>query len=129
MNELEQFLSLPDVDGITEEVFVNDRVGTFTVKAMTALEFEDYRRKAGVKTSKKGVDFDSTKFFIAMIAGQTIKPDFANKELLTKCGCLTPEQVVTKKLLMGEIIKLATKIQEISGFVGDMNDDIEEAKN
>ena len=129
MNDLEQFLALPDVDNITAEVFVSDRVGTFTVKAMTASDFEDYRRKAGVKTTKKGVEFNSTKFFMAMVAGQTIKPDFANKELLTKCGCTSPEEVVAKKLLMGEITKIATKIQEISGFNGDLEDDIEEAKN
>ena len=129
MNELEQFLALPDIENITEEVFVSDRVGTFTVRAMTANDFRDYQRKAGSKFSKRGMDFDSTKFFIAMVAGQTVKPDFANAELLRKCNCATAEDLVSKKLLMGEITKLATKIQDISGFSNSEEEDIEEAKN
>jgi len=129
MSDLEQFLALPDVDNLTEDVYVSDRVGTFTIKAMTADDFEDYRRKAGVRATKKGTEFNTTRFFLAMIAGQTIKPDFANKEILARCGCTTPEQVVSKKLLMGEITKLANRIQEISGFDNNLDEDIEEAKN
>lgn len=129
MNDLEQFLALPDVDNITEEVKVSDRVGTFTVKAMTVEEFNHYKAKATTRITKKGTDFDTTKFFIAMVAGQTIKPDFANKELLAKCSCATQEELVRKKLLMGEIVKLAQKIQEISGFDTDEEEALIEAKN
>ena len=129
MNSLEQFLALPDVDDITEEVHVSDRLGDFVVKAMTPDDFKEYQRKAGAKTTKKGTEFDTTKFFVAMVAGQTVEPDFANAELLKKCNCITPEELVSKKLLMGEITKLASKIQELSGFGTDQAEDIEEAKN
>ena len=129
MNDLEQFLALPDIDNITADVFVSDRVGTFKVKAMTAEEYRDYNRKSTGKFNKDGVSFDSTKFFISMIAGQTISPDFANKEALAKSKCITPEELVSKKLLIGEIMTLASKIQEISGFNNNKDEDIEDAKN
>ena len=40
MTDLEKFLSLPDVNEITEEVFVSERLGKFKVRAMTADEHE-----------------------------------------------------------------------------------------
>lgn len=129
MSELEQFLALPDVDSIEEEVFVSERIGTCKVRAMTAEDFKIYQRKAGGKFTKKGTEFDTTKFYVAMIAGQTITPNFESPELLKQCNCINGEQLVSKKLLMGEIIKLASKIQEISGFGEDINEDIEDAKN
>ena len=129
MNNLEEFLALPDVDNIVEEVFVSKRVGTFKVKAMTQDDFRDYQRLAQGKIGKKGFDFDISKFNLAMVAGQTVYPDFANKELLAKCGCTLPEQLVQKKLLAGEIAEIAKKIQEISGFDNEPEEDLEEAKN
>lgn len=129
MNNLESFLALPDVDNIVEEVFVSKRVGTFKVKAMTQDDFRNYQRVAQSKISKKGFDFDISKFNLAMVAGQTVEPDFTSKELLTKCGCVLPEQLVQKKLLAGEIAEVARKIQEISGFDNEPEEDIEEAKN
>ena len=129
MNSLEQFLALPDVDNIVEEVFVSKRIGTVKVKAMTQREFRDYQRKAQGKLNKNGVDFDVSKFNLAMVAGQTVEPDFSNAELLKKCNCIDAEQLITKKLLAGEIAELSKKIQEISGFDNEIEDDLEEAKN
>lgn len=129
MNNLEDFLALPDVSNIVEEVFVSNRVGTFKVKAMTQDDFRNYQRLAQGKVNKKGFDFDISKFYLAMVAGQTVEPDFSSKELLTKCGCALPEELVTKKLLAGEIAEIAKKIQEISGFDNEPDEDLEEAKN
>lgn len=129
MNNLEDFLALPDVDNITADVFVSNRVGTFKVKAMTQEDFRNYQKASQGKVGKNGFDFDISKFNLAMVAGQTIEPDFTSKELLTKCKCALPEQLVTKKLLAGEIAEIAKKIQEISGFDNEPEEDIEEAKN
>lgn len=129
MNSLEQFIQLPDVANMTADVFVSKRLGTFKVKAMSQDEFKDYQKQAMGNINKKGVNFDISKFNLLMVAGQTIEPDFNNKELLTKCGCALPEQLVTKKLLAGEIAELARQIQEISGFDNEPDEDIEEAKN
>ena len=129
MNDLEKFLALPDVDNITEEVYVSKRLGTFKVKAMTQADFKEYQRKSQGKIGKKGMDFDVAKFNLLMVAGQTVQPDFANSELLKKAGCVSAEDFVTRKLLAGEVASLAAKIQEISGFDNEPEEDIEEAKN
>ena len=133
MNDLEKFLALPNVDEIVEEVYVskrlNDAFGPFKVKAMSQEEFKEYQRKASGKIGKKGMDFDAAKFNLAMVVGQTIEPNFNNAELLKKAGCVTAEQFIIRKLLSGEISELAKKIQEISGFDNEPEEDIEEAKN
>ena len=129
MNSIEQFLTLPDVDKMTADVFVSKRLGTFKVKAMSQEEFRDYQKQATGNINKKGINFDISKFNLLMVAGQTIEPDFSSKELLNKCGCVLPEQLITKKLLAGEIAELARQIQSISGFDNEPDEDIEEAKN
>ena len=126
---LEDFLALPDVDSIVEEVFVSKRLGKFKVKAMSQNDFKEYQRKAQGKVTKKGIAFDSAKFNLLMVAGQTVYPDFHNAELLKKSNCITAEDFINKKLLIGEISELARQIQIISGFDNDPEEDIEEAKN
>lgn len=129
MKSLEDFLALPDVDNIIEEVFVSKRVGKFKVKAMSEDDYAEYTNRARSKIRKDGVDFDSAKFHILICAGQTIEPDFANAEFLNKAKCSTASELIKKKLLPGEITELANKICEISGFDTDINEEIEEAKN
>lgn len=129
MNDLEMFLNLPDVDSIEEEVFVSDRLGKFKVRPMTAEEHGEYTRRSRGKIDKKGVDFDSGKFNLLIVAGQTVYPDFSNAELLKKANCATPMDFIKRKLKAGEVAELAQKICEISGFDSDINEDIEEAKN
>lgn len=127
--DLEEFLALPDVDGIIEEVYVSKRLGTFKVRAMTQEDFKDYQHQASGKLNKKGLNFDIAKFNLLMVAGQTISPDFSNAELLKKANCATPVELISKKLLAGEIAELAKQIQVISGFDNEPEEDIEEAKN
>ena len=129
MNSLEQFLALPNVDDITGEVFVSERLGTFKVRAMSQNDLKDYQRKATGKYNKNGVDFDTAKFNLLIVAGQTVEPNFSNADFLKKAGCLTAEQFISSKFLAGEISALVDGIQKISGFENDMNEDVEEAKN
>lgn len=129
MNDLEKFLTLPDVSEIEEEVSVSKRLGKFKVKAMTSDEFGEYQKRSRGKVNKKGVDFDSTKFNLLIVAGQTIQPNFNNAELLKKASCATATELIKKKLLPGEIAELADKITELSGFETDREEEIEEAKN
>jgi len=127
--KLEDFLAMPDVDTIEEEVFVSKRLGTFKVKAMTADEHAEYMRRSKEKSKKGEVNFDSGKFNLMVAAGQTITPDFKNAELLKKANCATAAEFIKKKLLAGEIAELSEQICKISGFDTDINEDIEEAKN
>lgn len=129
MRNLEEFLALPDVDNIQEEVFVSKRLGKFKVRAMTADEHGEYMKRSRGKIKKEGTDFDSTKFNLLIVAGQTLEPNFADADLLKKTNCSTATELIKKKLLAGEIAELAEQIIKISGFDNDINEDIEEAKN
>lgn len=130
IKSLDDFLNLPNVDDIVEEVFVSERLGKFKVKAMTADEHNKYIKMAKGKISKNNIDFDSGKFNLLICIGQTVFPDFNNAELLRKAGCPDmPEMFIKKKLLAGEIAELATQICKISGFDTDLSEDIKEAKN
>lgn len=129
MNDLEKFLALPDVADITEDVFVSERLGKFKVRAMTADEHGNYQKRAMGKILKGGADFDSGKFNLLVVAGQTVEPDFSNSELLKKANCATATDFIKRKLKAGEIAELSNKICEISGFETDINNDVEEAKN
>lgn len=126
---LEDFLTLPDVDNIQEEVFVSTRIGKVTVKAMTADEHSEYMKRAKVKATKGDIQFDSAKFNLMVVAGQTVVPDFNNAELLKKANCSTSTELIKKKLLAGEIATICEQVCRISGFDSDVKDEIEEAKN
>ena len=129
MNDLENFLALPDVTELVEEVFVSDRLGKFKVRPMTMDEFSSYQKRCRGKINKDGVNFDSGKFNLLVVKGQVVEPDFSNAEFLKKAKCNTPEEFISRKLLVGEIAKLSEEISRISGFDTDINEDIEEAKN
>lgn len=129
MNDLEKFLQLPDVSDIIEEVYVSERLGKFKVRAMTAEDHGNYQKRAQGKLAKGGIEFDSAKFNLLVVAGQVVYPDFSNAELLQKAKCATATEFIKRKLKAGEIAELSEKICEISGFETDINKEVEEAKN
>lgn len=129
MNELEQFLSLPDIDSLTKEIVVSERIGKVTIKAMNTDEYKDCMNKCKSKTTKKGTDFDIAKFNLLVTTSQTVKPDFNNAEFLHKTNCASGTEFVRKKLLVGEIATIANEVLKLSGFDSDINEDVEEAKN
>lgn len=129
MNDLEMFLTLPDVDTIEKEIKVSNRLGTFKIRAMTSEEFSNYQTRCTRKMNKKGVDIDINKLNTLIVAGQVVAPDFSNAEFLKKVGCSTATEFISKKLLIGEITEISKQVQILSGFDVDMNEDIEEAKN
>ena len=129
MNELEDFLALPDITDMVAEVEVSERLGKFKIKPMTMDDFSEYQKRCTGKVNRNGVNFDSAKFNILVVKNQTVFPDFSNAEFLKKAKCNTPEEFITKKLLVGEITKLSEEITKLSGFDTDINKDIEDAKN
>lgn len=129
MNNLEDFLSLPDVEGLETEIFVSKRLGNFKVSALTADEYSSFMKRARKINKKGNVDFDTALFNLLIIDAKLISPDFSNAEFLKKAKCNTAKEFIAKKLLPGEIQELSDKILEFSGFEKDINEDIEEAKN
>ena len=128
-DRLNDFLALPNVQDITEEVFLNKRLGKFVIKPMGVRQHKSYQNRCRGKANRDGVSFDSTKFNMLIVTNQVVSPDFSKADFLTKAGFNTAEDFIEAKLLPGEVAELASKICEISGFNLDINEDIDNAKN
>lgn len=129
MSNLVDFLTLPDIDSMTEEVYINDRIKTFTIKAMTNAQWESYRARSRGKINKKGVDFDNEKFNNLVMAGHVVEPNFSDAAMLSKAGCATAAEFISKKILPGEINDIVEAITKLSGFDSDINEDIKDAQD
>lgn len=135
MSTLQEFLNANPVDNLTTDVEVSDRfkdsegkVLKFKIKAMDDTTFNDIRKRCTTTKGRK-VEFDVGAFNRAIIIQHTLEPDFKDAESIKQLNCQTPEQYLQKVLLAGEIVELATKIQEFSGFDVDMESLVEEVKN
>lgn len=135
MSKLTDFLLNNTVENLTEEVIVSDRfkvdgeILKFKIKAVNPDEFSDLQKQC-TKVGKKGkVNFDSKMFNEQLIINYTVDPNFKNAEVVKKAGCMTPEQLVNKVLLAGEVATLVEEISALSGFDKDLEELREEAKN
>lgn len=127
MTDLNEFLSLQDVNDITHDVEIK-RLGKFTVRPMNHEQFSAYQKRARDKGTK-GYEFDSGKLNMLIVTGQMVSPDFSNAEFLAKAACATASDFIKKKFKAGEIAELASKITDISGFDVDFDEKVTEAKN
>lgn len=135
MSKLTEFLLNNTVENLTEEVIVSDRfkvdgeILKFKIKAVNPDEFSDLQKQC-TKVGKKGkVNFDSKMFNEQLIINYTVDPNFKDAEVVKKAGCMTPEQLVNKVLLAGEVATLVEEITALSGFDKDLEELREEAKN
>ncbi|HAT4309272.1 phage tail assembly chaperone [Clostridium perfringens] len=135
MSKLTDFLLNNTVENLTEEVIVSDRfkvdgeILKFKIKAVNPDEFSDLQKQC-TKVGKKGkVNFDSKMFNEQLIINYTVDPNFKDAEVVKKAGCMTPEQLVNKVLLAGEVATLVEEISALSGFDKDLEELREEAKN
>ncbi|BDU92669.1 phage tail assembly chaperone [Clostridium perfringens] len=135
MSKLTEFLLNNTVENLTEEVIVSDRfkvdgeILKFKIKAVNPDEFSDLQKQC-TKVGKKGkVNFDSKMFNEQLIINYTVDPNFKDAEVVKKAGCMTPEQLVNKVLLAGEVATLVEEISALSGFDKDLEELREEAKN
>lgn len=70
-------------------------------------------------------EFDSQKFARRLIVAASVKPNWGAPELMRKFEASTPDQVVRRLLLAGEIDMLSDAILDLSGY----EEGIEELKN
>lgn len=124
MSRLEDFINFQDVSNMEEEIYINDRLGSFKIKPLSGQKNEEFRKRS---TSKNVTDIN--KFQLLVVSEQVIDPDFSNAEFLSKTGCQTAREFIERKFKAGEIATIANKILDISGFNIDINEKVEEAKN
>lgn len=134
MSKLTDFLMKKPVSEIREELHLNTREGIkefpFIVRAMSGEEFNDYSERCSNFNPKTGKSkFDTKKYNELVIINHCVEPNFKDAEMLKQAGCTLPEQFLSKFLLAGEIVELAQKISEISGFDKSIDEVKEEAKN
>lgn len=135
MSKLMDFLLSNNIDNLTEEVIVSDRfkvegeILKFKIKAVTPEQFSDLQKQC-TKVAKKGkVSFDSKVFNEQLIINYTLEPNFKDAESIQKGGCVSPEQLLNRVLLAGEVITLSEEISRLSGFDKDLDEIRDEAKN
>lgn len=144
MTTLTEFLLQNPVNDVTDEVALSERIskvvddgkgGTkkepykFMIKAVTGDEFAEYQKLCLTYGKKGKVSFDNNRLNQLLVINHTVDPDFKNADNIKKAGCITPEQYMKKVLLAGEIVTLAQKISELSGFDKEIDELVEEAKN
>lgn len=124
MSKLEDFIKFQDVSEMEEEIYINERLGTFKIKPLSGEKNEEFRKRS---LSKNGTDIN--KFQLLIVSEQVIEPELSNADFLAKTGCQTAREFIERKFKAGEIATIANKILEISGFNVDINEKVEEAKN
>lgn len=132
MTELQMFLMENPVDNITAKIKLGGRLKDFEfeIKPMNNNDMSRYQ-KLCIKNpnSAKKKEFDIQKFNELVVINNVISPNFKDPEWMKSVGVLTPEALVTKVLLAGEISELSEKISEISGFVDNSEELEDEVKN
>lgn len=134
MSKLQDFLNKNVISDQTEEVIISDRFQDekgellkFKIKSIPMGEYKAFQ-KSCTKMSKNGAEFDAIGFNEKMVIAGVVDPNFKEAESIKSLGCTTPEQYLNKVLLPGEVLTLANKIFELSGFK-DFSELVEEAKN
>lgn len=136
MSKLTNFLLENSVENITEEVVISDRLKDengeflkFKIKALTPDEFSDLQKECTVVGKKGKVSFNSKAFNERLIVNNTLEPDFKDANFIKQANCISPEQVLNKVLLAGEVSALVEAITKLSGFDSDLDSLRAEAKN
>lgn len=136
MTSLTEFLLANPVDTIEKEVVVSKRIVDengqmlkFKVRPMLNEQYLEYQNQCTV--SKKGgkIDFNTKRFNQLVILNHTVEPNFRSAELIQQAGVATPEQLLNKMLLAGEIQILSEQIREVSGFADSLDELVDEVKN
>ena len=136
MTALTDFLLANPVNTIEKEVIVSKRIKDaegnllkFKVKPMLNEQYLEYQNQCLVPKKGGKIDFNAKRFNQLVILNHTVEPNFRNAELIQQAGCTTPEQLLNKFVLAGEIQVLSEQIREISGFADSLDELVDEVKN
>jgi hypothetical protein len=130
MSALEEFLTLGNVEDIRQdvEVKIGGKSYTFTVRALTNAEHNEFQKRAFSVNSKGKIAFDSGKYKMLEVLHCVVSPDFSDAEFLKKTGCVSAEDFYTKHVPAGVVQHIGSKIEELSGFT-PFDEEVDEAKN
>ena len=136
MTALTEFLLANPVDTIEREVVVSKRIVDangqmlkFKIRPMLNEQYLEYQNQCTVPKKGGKIDFNSKRFNQLVILTHTVEPNFRSSELIQQAGVSTPEQLLNKMLLAGEIQTLSEQIREVSGFADSLDELVDEVKN
>ncbi len=139
MNALEKLLKA-DADKVTEKPKKTIEIARLskilgskfeiTVEALDADLLAEIS-ESHTKYTKTGKVKSTDNFAVGvdMIVNATVEPDLRNKELLSHFGCATPNDLVTKLFLAGELGKISETISSLCGVETSQSEIDEEVKN
>ncbi|NNG67345.1 phage tail assembly chaperone [Caldanaerobacter subterraneus] len=95
----------------------------FKIRAIDGQRYADIQRLA-IDISNKGnvKDIDMYKLQVLTIIEGVVDPNLKDKRLLEHFNCTTPEELVKKLLLAGEITDLYNEITALSGYEVEVED-------
>ena len=117
--DLISYLASNPVTELVHEVSIPGRLAKFKfkIKPISQKEYFDYQQRCtNIVGRDKGVKFNSGRFSELVILNHVVEPNFRSVDILEKLGVKTPEEVLNKFFLGGELQELSGKISEISGF-------------
>jgi len=95
----------------------------FRIRAIDGERYADIQRLA-IDISNKGnvKDIDMYKLQVLTIIEGVVDPNLKDKRLLEHFNCTTPEELVKKLMLAGEITDLYNEITKLSGYEVEVED-------
>ena len=129
MTEDEIINKLLEPTEVPERTYMIDRIGIpITLKGLSEREIQRIRRECTIERKHRGQrikELNEEEFNAALIEAATVSPNWSDKRLLPNLKLSSGREVVKRKLLAGEMMALADKVMELSGF----DDELEEIEN
>lgn len=129
MTEEQMLQKLLEGDSLPEKTVGLERLGIpVKLRGLTGKQVFGIRERCTDRKTRKGVvieNFDEEEFNVSLISVATLSPNWGDSKLLAKHKASSPEEVIKRILLAGELSALGDIVLDLSGF----NTELEEIKN
>lgn len=114
---------------VPERTYAVDRLGIHvTLKGLSEKEIQRIRKECTIERKYRGErikELNDEEFNAGIIEAATVTPNFGDKRLLAAHKLSSGKEVIRRTFLAGEMMALADKVMELSGF----DDELEEIEN
>lgn len=130
MSTLDDFLNLPDLSDMTSTIAIeaNGKKFDFVVRPISDDDYKEYQRRSQRKQGNT-ITVDQNKLRTCILENHIVEPNFGDPKFLEKTNCTTSYEFLQKKFPAGVLQDIVGQVLKISGFMDDINVEIEEAKN
>ena len=135
MGKLQDFLLEQDImKAETTEIKIGGFPFPFVIKTITEGENKAIKKsctKVSIdpKTRQRQSELDQDLYNNRLVIACCIDPNFKDAELQAKYGVMGAESLIDTLLKPGQFIDLLMAVQEANGYLEDINEQVEEAKN